>query len=148
MENVCEVRENICQSPQRQVRICQNTTCSKSGAAAVLHTFRDLALPDVEVIACGCLGQCGNGPMVIVLPEQIWYGRVRSLDVPAIATQHLIGGDPVLPLLYDAQMHPQLLKPKGREDVRSDRPQLWTYAFLLLTVLVAIGSVIWTFVAL
>ncbi len=144
MENVCEARENICQSSPRQVRICQNTTCSQSGAAAVLHTFRDLALPHVEVIASGCLGQCGNGPMVIVLPEQIWYGRVRSRDVPTIATQHLMGGDPVLPLLY-TQMHPQPLKSEGRENVSSDRPQLWIYAFLLLAILIAIGSIAWTF---
>lgn len=68
----------------KTVLICQNTTCRKAGSAKVLASFRSIAVPDVTVVGSGCLGQCGNGPMVLVMPDQVWYRRVRPADVPLI----------------------------------------------------------------
>lgn len=68
----------------KTVLICQNTTCRKAGSAKVLAAFRSIAVPDVTVVGSGCLGQCGNGPMVLVMPDQVWYRRVRPADVPLI----------------------------------------------------------------
>lgn len=62
--------------------ICQNRTCRKQGSAEVLAAFAAIALPpEIEVIASGCLGQCGNGPMVLLLPSEILYRRVSPQDV-------------------------------------------------------------------
>ncbi|HLP90990.1 MAG TPA: (2Fe-2S) ferredoxin domain-containing protein [Nostocaceae cyanobacterium] len=82
------------------VRVCQNQTCKKQGAAAVLEAFYKLPLADVTVLASGCLGQCGNGPMVLVLPEMVWYCRVQSPDVPQLVEQHLLSSEKVTHLLY------------------------------------------------
>lgn len=38
--------------------------------------------------------------MVRVLPENIWYWRVRPEAAIAIAQQHLIGGQPVQTMFY------------------------------------------------
>ncbi len=75
------------------------------GAAAVAQAFRSQATADVEVQSVGCLGQCGNGPMVVVLPEKIWYAQVTVGDVPKIVEQHLQGGKPVREKLY-SKFHP------------------------------------------
>lgn len=65
--------------------ICQHRTCRKQGSANVLDAFAAIALPpEVEVIASGCLGQCGNGPMVLLLPSEILYRRVSPQDVAVI----------------------------------------------------------------
>jgi len=49
----------------RQVLVCQNRTCRKQSAAKVLAAFGQLSPSEVEVVASSCLGQCGNGPMVL-----------------------------------------------------------------------------------
>lgn len=85
---------------QRQVLVCQNRTCRKQGAAAVLKAFQALPVADVTVIGSSCLGQCGNGPMVLVMPEQIWYSTLHPSEVPAVVERHLQGGHPVRSMLY------------------------------------------------
>ena len=84
----------------RQVLVCQNRTCRKQSTAKVLAAFKQLSPSEVEVVASGCLGQCGNGPMVLVLPEEVWYSGVCPEEVAAITEQHLRGGKPVEAMLY------------------------------------------------
>ncbi|MDJ0616126.1 MAG: (2Fe-2S) ferredoxin domain-containing protein [Calothrix sp. MO_192.B10] len=74
------------------IRICQNRTCRKQGAADVLAAFEALSIPGVKIMASGCLGQCGNGPMVLVLPDAVWYSGVLASSVPLIVAQHLLDG--------------------------------------------------------
>ena len=59
---------NPCCSLDYEVRICTNKTCSRQGSKQVLQFGKDLALPTVEIIGCGCLGSCGNGPNAAVIP--------------------------------------------------------------------------------
>ncbi|NEO27778.1 MAG: (2Fe-2S) ferredoxin domain-containing protein [Kamptonema sp. SIO4C4] len=63
----------------QQILVCQNRTCRKQGAKAVLRKFQ--AQLDTIVRGCGCLGYCGNGPTVVVLPEGKFYERVQPEDV-------------------------------------------------------------------
>jgi (2Fe-2S) ferredoxin len=86
--------------PQHQLLICQNRTCRRQGAAAVLAAFKTLPVEGVTIEGCGCLGQCGSGPMVLVLPEQIWYAAVHPTDVPTLVQSHLRGGVPVQRLIH------------------------------------------------
>lgn len=87
------------------VRVCQNRTCRKQGSAKVLAAFQSRPVTGVTVEGSSCLGQCGNGPMVIVSPEQVWYCRVQSGEVPAIIERHLQNGCPVKAMLYP-RFHP------------------------------------------
>ncbi|TAF56534.1 MAG: (2Fe-2S) ferredoxin domain-containing protein [Oscillatoriales cyanobacterium] len=68
----------------KRVLVCQNRTCRKQGSAKVLAAFQKLSGAEVEVVASSCLGQCGNGPMVLVLPEEVWYSGVSAEEVAAI----------------------------------------------------------------
>jgi (2Fe-2S) ferredoxin len=88
------------------VRVCQNRTCKKQGAAAVLAAFENLPIPDVTVTSSGCLGQCGNGPMVLVLPDMVWYSGVQPQEVLLLVEQHLLGNQRVKQMLY-SRFHPQ-----------------------------------------
>ena len=87
-------------SAARCVQVCQHRTCRKQGAAQVLAAFTALPVPDVTVKASGCLGQCGNGPMVLVLPDMVWYCGLRPNEVPLVVEQHLLGGQSVKRMLY------------------------------------------------
>ena len=52
-----------------------------------------------------CLGQCGNGAIVLIEPEHIWYDRVHPDEVATVIEQHLIGGSPVKAMLYSKFHH-------------------------------------------
>ncbi len=91
--------------PIKCVQVCQGKSCRKLGASKVLAAFQSQPIADVEVMGCSCLGQCGNGPIVVVLPDQIWYCRVRSDEVEAIIARHLKNGLPIKAMLYP-KFHP------------------------------------------
>jgi (2Fe-2S) ferredoxin len=55
---------------------------------------------DIRINKSGCFSQCGNGPMIVVYPENVWYAGVRGEDVQEIVRSHLIGGKPVERLIY------------------------------------------------
>ena len=89
-------------APNKTVLVCQNRTCKASGSVKVLKAFQN-SICDVEIVGSGCLGQCGNGPMVLVLPEEIWYSRVSPHEVKTLIEQHLHEGQPVRSMLYPAK---------------------------------------------
>ena len=57
---------------------------SKSGLSSLVRAQR-----------AGCLDLCEEGPVVVVYPEGIWYGRVAESDISEIVRSHLVEGKPV-----------------------------------------------------
>ncbi|KAJ6373726.1 hypothetical protein OIU78_029416 [Salix suchowensis] len=55
----------------REIRVCTNRTCRKQGSFQTLEVVTDLAPPDITVKSSGCLGRCGSGPNVAILPQGI-----------------------------------------------------------------------------
>ena len=90
----------------RCVRVCQNRSCRKGGAKLVLEAFQAHSVPGVNIIASSCLGQCGNGPMVLILPDMVWYSGVKPDEVPLVVEQHLQKNKRVEKMLY-ARFHPK-----------------------------------------
>lgn len=71
----------------------------------MLHALKETVPPGVVVMGSGCLGQCGAGPMVQVTPDDVWYCRVQTADVPEIVSEHLEGDRPLRRLLHP-RFHP------------------------------------------
>lgn len=46
----------------------------------------------VRINHSGCMNQCGHGPMVVVYPEDTWYGAVDLEGARRILDEHLVGG--------------------------------------------------------
>ena len=80
--------------------VCQHRTCRKQGAAKVLAAFQAHPVTGVTAIASSCMGQCGMGPMVKILPDEVWYCRVHPDEVPAVVERHLQGGQAIAAMLY------------------------------------------------
>ena len=76
---------------ERRLLVCQNCTCRKQGSAKVLATFHKFDMPTITVEKSGCLGKCGNGPMILVLPEELWYGHVEPQNIAVIMEKYLLG---------------------------------------------------------
>jgi (2Fe-2S) ferredoxin len=56
---------------------------------------------DVRVNKAGCFSQCGHGPMMVVYPDNVWYGGVKEGDLAEIFESHIKNGTPVQRLVYD-----------------------------------------------
>jgi (2Fe-2S) ferredoxin len=89
-----------------QVFVCQYQNCLERGSAEVLAAFLAHPVPGVTTIGAGCQGQCNLGVTVHLLPDEVWYCRVKPEQVEAIVTQHLQGGEPVQEFLHP-RLHPQ-----------------------------------------
>ena len=88
---------------ERHVIVCTNgewcPTVDGDGLgvhAALKAAARDAGLEGrVRVNRSGCFSQCGNGPMVVVYPEGVWYAAVSPADAAEIVDRHLVHGEPV-----------------------------------------------------
>ena len=93
---------------ERHVFICLNErdesaarpSCRHEGGKHLKDKFKD-AIKDaglrgkVRANEAGCLDQCEHGPVVVVYPEAVWYGFVKTSDVQEIVAEHLVAGRPV-----------------------------------------------------
>ena len=93
---------------EKHVFVCTSgKTCKAAGSAETFeylkHAARDAGIAQrVRVNHSGCTGQCGHGPMVVVYPEDVWYGAVTVERAGRIFTEHLVQGMPVEEFRYIA----------------------------------------------
>ena len=83
-------------------------TCSRQGAenvhSTIKHAVKGAGVKDtVRVNHAGCMNQCGNGPMVVVYPEDVWYSAVDIRGALRIVREHILGGQPVEEYRYRAK---------------------------------------------
>ena len=94
---------------KKHVFVCvSGKTCPQEGAQDVCEALRKEISTrglknEIRINKAGCLDQCGNGPMVVVYPESIWYSHVKPADCKEIVESHLIADKPVERLFYDGR---------------------------------------------
>lgn len=92
-----------------EILVCGGTGCMSSRSAEIVSEFNKVIQEhDLNTrIFChitGCLGFCEKGPIVKVLPDNVFYVNVKPLDVYEIVSSHLLNNIVVSRLLYE---HPQ-----------------------------------------
>ena len=85
--------------------VCAGTGCVSCGAFAFKDALEEEIARrglqnEVLVVATGCNGFCERGPILMVLPDGIFYQRLKVGDVPHLVEEHLIKGRPVQALMY------------------------------------------------
>ena len=96
------------QKPKHHIFVCtssrpngqQKGFCdSKEGVAIMMRFAEELQEReldgDVFLSNTGCFGICDKGPIVVVYPDNVWYGSVTPDDVTAILDEHIEGGNVV-----------------------------------------------------
>jgi (2Fe-2S) ferredoxin len=53
----------------------------------------------VRINRAGCLDRCGEGPLMVIYPEAVWYTFIDNADIDEIVDSHLINGKVVERLL-------------------------------------------------
>ncbi len=93
----------------KSISVCGGPGCHAQGCGAIFERFREeiaaRGLQDsVEVRLSGCHGFCEMGPIAVIEPGEVFYGKVGTDDVSRIVEASIIGGGLVEDLLYrDAQ---------------------------------------------
>lgn len=87
-----------------QLLVCGGTGCSSSESLEILKYLREgiakRGIDDVEVLMVGCFGFCGEGPIVKVQPDNVFYVRVKVADCDEIIDSHIMKGRMVERLLF------------------------------------------------
>jgi len=88
------------------VTICGGTGCQAYGSDKVFQAFteevkRQGVDAEVGVKATGCHGFCERGVVIVILPEEICYLRVRVEDVPEIVSETLVQHKVIERLTYE-----------------------------------------------
>ena len=88
------------------VVICMGTGCTSSRSPMIRERLqalidRDDAPGRIEIVGSGCFGLCEAGPVVIVHPGGTFYSHLEVEDIDRIYKEHLVGGEPVLDLIYE-----------------------------------------------
>jgi NADH:ubiquinone oxidoreductase subunit F (NADH-binding)/(2Fe-2S) ferredoxin/ferredoxin len=92
--------------PQRKrITICGGTGCTAFGARDLLQAFESAVearcvADRVSVKMTGCHGFCEKGPVLVLLPEKIFYPSVKPEDVDEILDRTVLGGEIVDRLVY------------------------------------------------
>ena len=86
----------------RQIFVCATPgegRCGPKGGNELLEVFREevvrLGLSPSAVLRNACTRRHEEGPVVFVFPDDVWYTRVKSEDVPGIVEKHLVSQTPV-----------------------------------------------------
>jgi NADH:ubiquinone oxidoreductase subunit F (NADH-binding)/(2Fe-2S) ferredoxin/Pyruvate/2-oxoacid:ferredoxin oxidoreductase delta subunit len=85
--------------------VCTGTGCVSNRSlevrTALDKELRERGLEkEVEVIATGCNGFCGVGPIMLVQPDGIFYQKVGVKDIPLLVEEHFLKGRPYKKLLF------------------------------------------------
>ena len=90
-----------------QILICKGTGCVSARSDLIKENFdkaiEKYKIRDVEAMITGCFGFCGEGPIVKVEPDNVFYTHVSPDDVNEIVAEHILHGRPVKRLLYKTQ---------------------------------------------
>lgn len=80
---------------QRHLIACDGSHCHHEGGSKLLKEVREQLGKESRDIKCStvsCLGQCNQGPVLIVYPDGVWYRCTKKSALKKIVEKHLIGG--------------------------------------------------------
>ena len=80
-----------------QIVVCGGTGCMSSHSKEIKEEFervlKELELDkEVVVFQSGCFGLCERGPVVIVYPDETFYGHMTVADVEPLCKEHILKG--------------------------------------------------------
>lgn len=89
--------------------VCEGGDCTEKGSGDVFDKLRDLVKQfdpgeeRIKIRRYPCFGACDQGINVTLYPDKIFYSKVTTADLPAIAA-HIEGkGEPVKQLTGKCQ---------------------------------------------
>lgn len=97
------------------IMVCGGTGCVSSESNKIIDSFNEQLQKigydsEIQVIKTGCFGFCGQGPIVKIHPDNVFYVKVKLSDVSEIIQEHIIKGRKVTRLLYEEPSKKKLIE--------------------------------------
>ena len=99
---------------QQHVFFCTNQRndgrrCCEDAGASDLRAYAKAKIKQmglsgrgkVRMNTAGCLDRCGQGPVMVVYPDEAWYSYQNEADIDEIIEQHIVKGRKVARLLLE-----------------------------------------------
>ncbi|MBP5232649.1 MAG: NADH-quinone oxidoreductase subunit NuoF [Planctomycetes bacterium] len=92
-------------SAKKEILCCGGTGCHASNSQDLMANLNALIKEhglqdDVKVVQTGCFGFCAQGPIVKIMPDNVFYVQVMPEDAKEIIEKHVIGKELVERLLF------------------------------------------------
>ncbi|SHJ91113.1 NAD(P)-dependent iron-only hydrogenase diaphorase component flavoprotein [Hathewaya proteolytica DSM 3090] len=90
---------------ERQILVCGGPGCKSANSYAIKDELnkeieKNGLQENVKVIPTGCFGFCAEGPVIEMVPDNVFYVRVKPEDAAEIIKSHIIDGKVVERLVY------------------------------------------------
>lgn len=91
---------------KKQLLVCGGTGCQASRSKEIIEKLnehiKNTGISDsVTVDLTGCFGFCAQGPIVKVMPDDVFYVKVKPEDVSEIINEHIINNRVIERLLFE-----------------------------------------------
>ncbi|MDF2685411.1 MAG: hndC 5, partial [Clostridia bacterium] len=116
LENIKNKYNQELSKYKHQVLVCSGAGCISSNCSAVKNAVVDEIninglQNDVIVYETGCMGTCAVGPVMMILPERIFYTELTPEIARNIITSHIIKGEILTEYtFYDNSLHKHIPK--------------------------------------
>ena len=74
-------------SEHKEILVCAGTGCMSSKSLQIIENLKEAVADhnlDVNVHGTGCFGFCGQGPIIKVQPDNVFYVKVKLTDIDEI----------------------------------------------------------------
>jgi len=90
---------------EKYILVCNGNDCKDSNSSEIYENINKECEAQgvnntVQVVRTGCLGFCGHGTVVKILPDDTLYVRVTPEDAKELVSEHIVKGEKVDRLLY------------------------------------------------
>lgn len=96
----------FCTNKREDGRECCANCGASDARAYVKDRVKGMGLAGkggVRINNAGCLDRCGEGPVVVVYPDETWYTYVDREDLDEIIEEHLVNNRKVERLMLDEE---------------------------------------------
>ena len=98
-------KKNTKKQFRANLMICAGTGCVASGSLKIKEALQQEIKKrgldeELKIVLTGCNGFCAQGPIMAVLPDEIFYEALKPEDIPHLVEEHFLKGRPVKKLMY------------------------------------------------
>ena len=106
---------------KRKIVVCSGTACTDPGGKRLEPMLSKIlqarGLEDqVEIEEAVGYGLCKNCPMIVVEPDEVFYGKLDEAKLQKIIDEHIIGGKPVEDLRVKGSVDTSSIRMLGSAD--------------------------------